>query len=83
MPHVYQQIKSKEMILVLKIVGGIVGLAMMLFFFWFIRTVIVASLFDTEKCKDCPMKNECFNALSFGFPTLCNNSKPLYTSDHV
>lgn len=68
------------MILVLKILGGVLGIVILLFFFWFIRIVVIATIFDNERCKNCPMKNQCFDALSLGFPTLCNTSKPLHTS---
>lgn len=80
MPNVHKPIKSKEMILTLKILMAVLGIAAMLYLFWLIRTIITAMIFDKERCKDCPMKGQCFDALSLGFPALCNTSEPLHTS---
>lgn len=68
------------MILALKIFGGIIAFLLIAFFLWFLRLVVIETIFGTERCKDCPMKKECFNAISMGRPTLCNNSEPLHTS---
>jgi len=67
------------MILALKIFGGIIGCLVIAFFMWFLWLVAIEVIFGTDRCKNCPMKNECFNAIAAGMPTLCNNSEPLHT----
>ena len=67
------------MMLAIKIIAGFIALGLVGFFVWFIHLVVMASMFDNRKCKNCPMKEQCQDAVTAGLPTLCNNSTPLYT----
>lgn len=67
--------------LLLKIIAGVLMLTIMLLVLWILRAIAVTSLFDNEQCRQCPMKKQCFNALSIGFPALCNTSDLLKTEN--
>ena len=68
--------------MILKIFLALIAIFVFGFLFWFCHTVIVAALFDNDKCKNCPLRDKCMDAVHLGMPTLCNNSEPLYTNHH-
>lgn len=67
------------MILTLKIVLALIALIGIGYLMWFVRLVLIAIVFDNDRCRECPLKDKCQDAVSADLPTLCNNSTPLYT----
>lgn len=67
------------MILFLKIVSAAIIIGIVVFLLWFLHIVVIAITFDNDKCRKCPLKEQCQDAVTAGMPTLCNNSTPLYT----